>query len=518
MKKVLYVDSNELNTEIFVNALKNHGLGVATFNVIEDVMDHALQDNFSVIFIDIDFSNQIGLNLAQMIKDNDLLKETSVFMVGKADANEVAWMAMDYGCEQYYSRPLNFDDILPQIELYLKSNEDIQKILISDDDSELEELLDIFLDASYEEKIVIEKTSTKGEAISLEALEKTLNSPDSEEELLNLIEESFIGAKPSRVSDIYKKVKAARLNNPNLRNLNVYVKLGKEHFVKIINREDEYSPDALTSYLAKGVTSFYLDQESFSNFALSSLEAIQDRFGNGDLDKNSSVILQFESIAEIRKVVQDIGIKPAVIAVADEVVKSVMELAKKEDKLFNLLKDFYDKTDYVTTHAQFMNYIFAAIVSKIPGSHSSQDTLNKFIRASMLCDIVLKNNELACIQNLESEEYKSLNWRVQKSLEGHMKSAVELLEDSKLVTDDELNFINNHHERPLRKGWPRRVDGKALSLLTCYFIAVYDFTDRLLRSPKKENINPQRILESMEDLYNEGSFKKALQTLLDQFK
>lgn len=515
---IIYVDSNKLNSEIFIKAFKDYGLEVKAFESTNDVVEFAIENNTLVMFIDIDFSNQEGLSFARLIKDNDLLKETSVFMIGTADANEFGWLAVDAGCEQYFSRPINFEELLPQVELFLKSNEEIQRILISEDDSGMEDLLEIFLDANYEDKIVIEKTNGPDTTLDLSTLEKTLGNTSSEDDFLKVIEDSFLGVRPKRVEGIYKKVKAARLNNSFLKGINVYVKLSKGHFVKVISKDDAYDPNNLSSYLAKGVTSFYLDHESYAVFSLNVLENIGQKLKDENLEQNESLVLQFESIAEIRKVVQGLGIKPAVIAVADEVVKSVLTIAKREKKLFDLLKNFYDKTDYVTTHSQFMNYIFAAIVSEIPGSHSSQDTLNKFIRASMLCDIVLKNTEFAAAHNIESKEFENLHYKVKRDLENHMKTATKLLEDSRLISDDELTFIANHHERPQGGGFPRGVNGSSLSLLTCYFITVYDFTDRLLRSPKKENINPVRIIESMEELYNEGSYKNALESLLKKFQ
>ncbi|KLN61709.1 hypothetical protein WH96_05165 [Kiloniella spongiae] len=122
--KLLYVEDQPMNTRVlrlFVERL----WGEVLFSVetAEDSFDLILEEDFDLVYMDINLPNMNGLEAIRYIK-NTLKKNDLPIIVVSADTNEkIIADAYDSGCRAYIKKPVNIVDFKNITERVLNTDE-----------------------------------------------------------------------------------------------------------------------------------------------------------------------------------------------------------------------------------------------------------------------------------------------------------------------------------------------------------------------------------------------------------
>ena len=119
MTKILYVEDNEDNIYMLKSRLERRDFSVVVAMDGEQVVEMAVAEEPSLIIMDLSLPNVDGWEATRRLKGNDETRHIPVIalsahaMVGDREA------ALDAGCDDYDTKPVEFQRLLDKIQALL---------------------------------------------------------------------------------------------------------------------------------------------------------------------------------------------------------------------------------------------------------------------------------------------------------------------------------------------------------------------------------------------------------------
>ena len=120
MTKILYVEDNEDNIYMLKSRLERRGFGVVVAMDGEQAVEMAVAEDPSLIIMDLSLPNVDGWEATRRLKANDKTRHIPVValsahaMVGDRET------ALDAGCDDYDTKPVEFQRLLDKINNLLE--------------------------------------------------------------------------------------------------------------------------------------------------------------------------------------------------------------------------------------------------------------------------------------------------------------------------------------------------------------------------------------------------------------
>jgi response regulator RpfG family c-di-GMP phosphodiesterase len=187
--------------------------------------------------------------------------------------------------------------------------------------------------------------------------------------------------------------------------------------------------------------------------------------------------------------------------------RQALKMIKKNKKINKFLKSLNGKSDeanYMKTRIGIVSNISCAIAKDL--GWGSDATYEKLIYVAYLHDITLfKDLTLAKIQTLEDLEEADLPEDVgQKVLKHPLVAAKIISEDPKAPQDADM-IIQQHHERPERKGFPYQLHTQRIAPMAAVIGVSIDFAQYILENP---NWKFDNYTTDFKKKFNGGIFNK----------
>ncbi|OIQ17530.1 MAG: hypothetical protein BM556_12060 [Bacteriovorax sp. MedPE-SWde] len=335
---------------------------------------------------------------------------------------------------------------------------------------------------------------------------KYAQKPVKMAELTSIIR-NLSGEKPNNVD--FSKVRISYFLRSNKALCDIYIKLGKEKFVKIINGGEFYKKSDIDKYIEKDQKYLYLSKDDFEGFAdglrqTPFLEFVSDL--NDDDPEESLVRIH----AVLKDLVESAGVDKHVVGLAESYMNSVLTLTQSDQKLSDMLFKLRQRRDYIYDHSYMTACMATFIVKKM--SWSTTEVIQKLCYASLFHDITITDPEIAMIHDLNSSEMRKFSKEELAKLSSHPKDACTLLANEKAFSQDVEYIILNHHENGDGTGFPRGLDGSSIRPVSCVFIIAHEFVRQLYNHDFDENSHKD-ILTVLFNSYNTGNFKDILDAL-----
>lgn len=306
-----------------------------------------------------------------------------------------------------------------------------------------------------------------------------------------------------------------RVNNTK-EPFDIYVRLAKMKYVKIVSSGADDSFEVVEKYIAKGIEFIYMKRADYEEFETNSLEALRDKYEKIKKDAPIEEVVEvvLDSIASLQDCVRNLGINEKTIESIENVVSMTEETIKKNEKLGDLLNLLNSKNGFIKDHSYLTSYIACSIAERM--SWQSEGIWKNIILASLFQNISLESNEMAKIVSLDSEEFKALDDNDQTKVRMHPQDAAKMLEAaSDYFPEDTRKMIQNHQEQPDSSGFPRGLDSTKVSLLEAVFIISTNFSRDMLLSGSLENM--MIMLQEYNERFNKSSYKRPYQGFLSAF-
>ena len=120
MTKILYVEDNEDNIFMLSRRLKRKGFEIAIATDGEMGVKMAESEKPDLILMDLSLPKMDGWTATKTIKNNENLNSIPIIALSAHAMDEHKQRAMDSGCNDYDTKPVDIERLLSKINLQLK--------------------------------------------------------------------------------------------------------------------------------------------------------------------------------------------------------------------------------------------------------------------------------------------------------------------------------------------------------------------------------------------------------------
>lgn len=339
------------------------------------------------------------------------------------------------------------------------------------------------------------------------------------------------------ITDTYFFIKLDEIICFNYLEVDFYVKLSDEKFLKIINKGDLFSDEDYKKFKNRKIDGLYILNEdldflierSFLNFKTlydlnfyTSAENLANLvFNKNEVyseEKTTNVINMInESLrkADAHKLKYEEGLKvceKAVAVIYETVSKSGMNHVSQHltrasvilslsfirtspalNNLLEMMKESVFETgdSYLIDHSVLLANV-ACVLAGLRGWNSNL-TFYKLSLAALLHDITLKNPCLARFRSRQDlmnklHEFTEDELRIYTS---HPEDSAKMAEQFRMIPPDIGLIISEHHERADGTGFPKKLDYSKISGLGQMFIVAHDLVSFILNKNIKQYSNDE---------------------------
>ncbi len=286
----------------------------------------------------------------------------------------------------------------------------------------------------------------------------------------------------------------------------IYLRLGEEKFVKILNAGEKYGPRFLEKYQDKNQKYLYVEKKHFEELALSLYKKPLVDFDKSLTEEERKIRrTQF-----MQQMVLSVGVTPEVIEMAEDDLAKIIAEAKNKKTLSKLLLILEKSGSYNADHANLLAYLTAAMCDEL--GWSTRRSKEKLGFASLFHDITLPDSRLAIINYRSMRAIDKFHRQNQERYKSHPLNCAELVKEITAKYPQVDTIISQHHERPDGTGFPHGKDYNQILPLSCVFIVAHDFVSRVYE--RHFNLDDAiEILEEMKGEYSLGQFNRCMQAL-----
>ena len=119
MFKILYVEDNEDNIYMLSRRLKRKNFDVIIATDGEEGVEKAKSDKPNLILMDLSLPKMDGWTATKIIKENDETKHIPIIALSAHAMEEHKASAIESGCDDYDTKPVDFKRLLSKIEIYI---------------------------------------------------------------------------------------------------------------------------------------------------------------------------------------------------------------------------------------------------------------------------------------------------------------------------------------------------------------------------------------------------------------
>ena len=124
MTKILYVEDNEDNVYMLSRRLKRKGFEIVVAVDGEQGVEMASSEKPDLILMDLSLPKMDGWTATKRIKSNNDLKSIPIIALSAHAMEEHKQRAIESGCNDYDTKPVDIDRLLSKIEAQLGAKND----------------------------------------------------------------------------------------------------------------------------------------------------------------------------------------------------------------------------------------------------------------------------------------------------------------------------------------------------------------------------------------------------------
>jgi HD-GYP domain-containing protein (c-di-GMP phosphodiesterase class II) len=312
----------------------------------------------------------------------------------------------------------------------------------------------------------------------------------------------------------FQKVRLINFFRYNKTHCNVYIRLGRLKYVKVLNANTLYNKSDLDKLKARDIEFLYIRNDDFQRFQV-------NYFHNRFLEFDASLATTEELKAKLefthvilQELVTSLGFSQSAIDLTEKSLKAIYALIDKEHSLGVLLHHFSLRDDYLYDHSYLTSLVACDLLRRM--NWFTGERLDALGFAALFHDITVKEVSLARINRRDDERFCHYNESVKEKYLKHPLEATLLVQSHPHIPKEACIVIEQHHETPEGNGFPKALKAQEINPLSAVFIIAHEFVAEL----EKKNYDQDQmnsILKSMAARFNKGHFKKPMDAFCASF-
>ncbi|MBF0297254.1 MAG: HD domain-containing protein [Oligoflexia bacterium] len=311
---------------------------------------------------------------------------------------------------------------------------------------------------------------------------------------------------------LYRKIGIKRFLRMNSVSSEVYLKLGEEKFVKVINDNEPYDTERISKYINKGVSYLYILKTQIDSFTSNYSKLLKSSLVKANIPLNERLEIQGDLLHLAQERAKIVGIDKEVIENMTIATNSVVNTVYQNYDLFTLLSTMMKKQDYLVEHSLTTALIAGNLATEL--GWETETTLQKLGLASMLHDVYLDKEHLAAISNKNTTAFNMLTDEEKEKILTHPFNTASHIDQSPNVLPDVSSIVFAHHEQPDGNGFPLAINAIRIPQITCTFIIAEDLANTLYYN-KVNNEFIEDLIFKYKEKYSKGNFRIPLEALIE---
>lgn len=343
----------------------------------------------------------------------------------------------------------------------------------------------------------IEKTKPEG----MNLITSMLAGPLCPDELSHLVK-SFTQAPPESPTHIPIKLKVACEIASG--KFDIYLKLSGTNFVKITNKESEFTKVESEKLSSKGISEVFLkasDSREFLSIWEQNLALKLEQKREASLDS----IIVIDCLEQVEKISRALGWSTEAVSASQKIIREAIASLNKEERISALLKKkFAERNSGYSHHIGLLCYLTCIMCSEL----KMDDSREKLVMASLMHDLSLDENLYPDVdewtkqaKNLSDRSPEVVRFRL------HPLHAAQTSQTIDVLPPDVEQIILQHHEAPDGSGFPRGLTANRIHYLASVFIIAEDLV-QFLDDGEALETSLKDFLTWGENRYQQGNFKK----------
>ncbi len=123
MAKILLVEDNEMNRDVLARLLQKRGYTIIFAEDGESALTMALAEQPDLILMDISLPKMDGYEVTMRLRLDASMKTVPIIALTAHAMTSDRQRAMDAGCTDYETKPVEFARLLVKIEMHLRGDQ-----------------------------------------------------------------------------------------------------------------------------------------------------------------------------------------------------------------------------------------------------------------------------------------------------------------------------------------------------------------------------------------------------------
>lgn len=295
----------------------------------------------------------------------------------------------------------------------------------------------------------------------------------------------------------------------------VYIKLGDEKYLKVLNAEDKFELPEFERFQAKGVEHLYLLRGDFFSVMDDLLKKAHALSSSPSTTEEEAIHASSAIFDLVQNAFHVEGFTPQVRKLAESSISLAVHCAKRKTALSLLLSRLDEsRGSYINWHTTALSFICCKMATLL--GWESDSTFYKISLAAILHDLPLGRDELAALQTRDEVMKSGLSETEKVHVLKHPIDAARLAATVEETASDVGFILEQHHERQDGGGFPAMLDHKDISPISALFIISHDIVNTMFKSPP-QNFDIQNFLDDRDEqqCYTRGNYGKVFRALME---
>jgi|GEM_PF-2934710 len=349
-------------------------------------------------------------------------------------------------------------------------------------------------------------------ALRGQALFRAIQKPNIARQLEDLLIKlkAELGEEPLDGGGIYVPIRTRSLLKTQPLPCDVFVRIGSEKFVKLLNAGTFFEGEDLNRYLKKNLELLFIEECQRTSFFRCLTQTVLATLGAESTPESELLAAMSDSISIAADSLSSMGFSQETEAIAKKFTSAAVNVISKNPRVHELLaKARYSAGSYLEEHSVLLSFISVSFASCLPWSNDA--IFLKLSLAAFLHDLHLPSSNLAMAAELNTGTSRLSADELELIL-NHPVAAAGIARQMTGIPPDVDSLILEHHERPDGSGFPGKLNALIISPLSALFIISHDYSRECLL--RNVHLSPVEFLKTNELQYSHGSFRQILQDLL----
>lgn len=267
-----------------------------------------------------------------------------------------------------------------------------------------------------------------------------INKPSSEEEVCSSVTTMLSLSK--EVSDL-KKIRISILRKMPSIEISLYLKLNETKKLLINQDGDSFPLKKLEDLETKGVEFLYISNTDFDTVTNYFWSQFSERIKKAGTIEDIFFVVD-DYVKGINQTLIELGVSQTVLEVGLKCANACLKQINKDDALRVLLAGKIDRNNYISNHSLLTVQLASIFIE-------DKDLLELLAQAVIFHDLSLNNERLAKI-HLDDPDFEKLTPAEQELVKSHGMKISKVISDL-ISNKDVLKIIENHHRYEKDHSW-----------------------------------------------------------------